>query len=89
MMEKELLNKFKENLNSKFNFQMTKNVQHVDDLDKNNIKVNGMDFGSIHQVHPDTVAYKDKYDNNYSSTKKPTVTASDPYNEIFGGRYSG
>jgi len=88
-MEKELLGKFKENLNAKFDFQMTKNVKHVDELDQHDINVKGMDFGSIHKVHPDTVEYKDKYVDNYLSAKKPTVTRSDPYNEIFGGRYSG
>lgn len=91
-MEKDLLSKFKSNLDSKFNFQMTKNVKHVDELDKHDIKVQGMDFGSIHKVHPETVEYKDKYGNeNYlmANGKKPTVTMSDPYGEIFGGRYSG
>ena len=89
MMEKELLGKFKENLDAKFDYKLTKNVKHVDELDKHDIKVQGMDFGSIHKVHPDTVAYKDKYVDNYLSTKKPTVTSSVPYNETFGGRYSG
>jgi len=89
MMEKELLGKFKENLDAKFDFQKTKNVKHVDELDQHDIKISGMDFGSMHKIHPDTVAVKDKYVDNFSATKKPTVTASDPYGEIFGGRYSG
>lgn len=89
MMERELLGKFKENLNAKFDFKLSKNVKHVDELDQNNLKVNSMDFGSMHKIHPATVEYKDKYVDNYSATNKPSVTASDPYNEIFGGRYSG
>ena len=92
MMEKNLLGQFKQNLDAKFDFAATKNVKHVDELDQNDIKVKGMDFGSMHKIHPDTVEYKDKYVDNYSSTKGqkgPKVTASDPYNEIFGGKYSG
>ena len=91
MMEKELLGQFKQNLDAKFDFKATKNVKHVDELDQSDMKQNvrGMDFGSIHKVHPDTVAVKDKYVDNFSATKRPTVTASDPYGEIFGGKYSG
>ena len=88
-MERELLGKFKENLNAKFDFKVSKNVNHVDELDHNNIRVNAMDFGSIHKIHPEAVEYKDKYLDTYSAGSKPSVTYSDPYNEIYGGRYSG
>ena len=86
MMEKELLGKFKENLNSNFNLKVSKNVQHVDDLNKDNIKINSMNFESIHKINLDTVEFKDKYVDNYLSSDKPSVTLSDPYNQIFGGR---
>jgi len=89
MMEKDLLGQLKNNLEAKFNFGLTKNIKHVDEIDQHDINVKGMDLGSMHKVHPETVEYKDKYVNNYSATRKPKVTASDPYNEIFGGRFSG
>jgi hypothetical protein len=89
MMEKDLLRQLKSNLDAKFDFSATKNIKHADEIDQHDINVRGMDFGSMHKIHPDTVEYKDKYVNNYSATRKPKVTASDPYNEIFGGKFSG
>ena len=90
-MEKELLGQFKQNLDAKFDFKATKNIKHVDELDQSDVKaqMKGMDFGSIHKINPETQVVKDKYVDNFSATKKPTVTSSDPYSEIFGGKYSG
>jgi hypothetical protein len=87
-MEKDLLSQLKKNLDEKLNFKSLKNIKHVDEIDKNNINIKGMDFESMHKIHPETVEYKDKYFDNYSKTDLPKVTSSDPYNEIFGGRYS-
>merc|ERR1711957_307738 len=91
MMEKELLGQFKQNLDAKFDFKASKNIKHVDELDQSDVKaqMKGMDFGSIHKINPETQVVKDKYVDNFSATKKPTVTSSDPYSEIFGGKYSG
>lgn len=89
IMEKELLGQLKDNLDAKFNFQATKNIKHVDEIDQHDTKVHTMDLNSIHKVHPSTVEYKDKYVNNYSSTRQPKVSMSDPYNEIFQGNYAG
>ena len=91
MMERDLLGQLKQNLEAKFDFKSAKKIKHVDEMDLSDVKANmkGMDFGSMHKVHPDTVEYKDKYVNNYSATRKPKVTASDPYTEIHGGRYAG
>lgn len=90
MMEKDLLRQLKNNLDSKFNWSNAKNttdnnrqIKHVSEIDQSNINVN-MDFGSMHKIHPETVKFNDKYVDNYSENNKPTITASDPYNEIHG-----
>jgi len=87
-MENYLLNQFKDTLNKQFDYSTTKNIKHVDELDKNQIKVSGMDFGAMPKVHSEAVKVNSKYANNFTA-ENTKVTASDPYKEIFGNHYYG
>ena len=82
-MENFLLNQFKDTLNKQFDYSKTKNIKHVDDLDKNQLNIAGMDFGAMPKVNRDSVQVGSKYANNFTA-ENTKVTSSDPYKEIFG-----
>ena len=89
-MERDLLGKFKDNLQEKFDFKATKNIKHVDEIDKTEVS-GDMNVDFLHKIHPDSVKVNDKYTDNYNlqAGQRPKVTMSDPYNEIFQGNYAG
>jgi len=87
-MEGYLLNQFKDTLNKQFDFSQTKNIKHVDELDKSQVNVSGVDFSTIPKVQPAAAQVNSKYVNNFT-LENTKVTSSDPYREIFGNHYYG
>lgn len=87
-MENYLLGQFKNTLNKQFDYSATKKIMHVDELDKNQIKLSGMDLGAMPKVHSEAVKVNSKYDNNFTA-ENTKVTSSDPYKEIFGNHHYG
>jgi hypothetical protein len=87
-MQNFLLKQFKDTLNKQFDYSATKNIQHVEELDKNQINVSGMDFGAMPKVHSEAVKVNSKYANNFTA-ENTKVTSSDPYKEIFGNHHYG
>lgn len=89
-VENYLLGQFKDTLSRQFDYTTAKNIKHVDELDKNQIKMSGMDFGAMPKVRSEGVRVNSKYTDNFT-TQNTRITASDPYNEIFGNNngYAG
>lgn len=87
-MENYLLKEFKQTLDNQFGFVKAKNIKHVDELDKSQINLKGIDFGAMPKVHPEAVENKSKYTDNFTAGNVK-VTSSDPYKEIFGQHYYG
>jgi len=85
-MENYLLNQFKDTLNKQFDYSKTKNIKHVDELDKGQLNVSGMDFGAMPRVRSEAVKSNSKYSDNFTA-ENTKVTTSDPYKEIFGNNY--
>lgn len=86
--ENYILKDFKQALDRQFDYTQTKNIQHVDELDKTQIKVNGLDFGRIPKISNEVLENKSKYTDNYKAGSVK-VTSSNPYGEIFKGNYAG
>jgi hypothetical protein len=84
-MENFLLNQFKDSLNKQFDYSTTKNIKHVDELDRSQIHLSTMDFNAMPKVDSEAVKANPKYENNYT-LENTKVTASDPYKEIFSNR---
>ena len=87
-VENYLLKDFKEALNKHLDFSQTKNIQHVDDLDKTQIKLSGLEYGNMPKFNAQALESKSKYTDNFTAGQVK-VSSSNPYGEIFGGKYSG
>jgi hypothetical protein len=80
-----LLKEFKTAMDSAVNYNSSKKLEHVEDFDKHQINLKGIDFSNAPFVTKEGVRTSIKYDSLNTNDPNIRVTSSDPYNTIFGG----